>query len=212
MQKLHVGVLAAALTAYAAQPVAAEETIRADGQNLTSTHMRVFGVSLPPIGHVRFCQRQPADCRRSKLRTRRVKLTKERRHELELINSFVNRIISPVTDQQLYGRVEYWAYPNSEGDCEDYVLLKRKMLINRGWPESALLITVVLDENQEGHAILTVRTANGDYLLDNKRSEITTWNKSPYRFIKRQSFRDPRIWMSLIPDEGAGVPQTSLAE
>jgi len=27
------------------------------------------------------------------------------------------------------------------GDCEDYVLLKRKMLIDAGWPREALLIT-----------------------------------------------------------------------
>jgi hypothetical protein len=32
----------------------------------------------------------------------------------------------------------------------------------RGWPESKLLITVVRDENNEGHAVLTVRTDEGD--------------------------------------------------
>ena len=38
----------------------------------------------------------------------------------------------------------------------------------RGWPESKLLITVVRDENNEGHAVLTVRTDEGDFILDNR--------------------------------------------
>ena len=56
------------------------------------------------------------------------------------------------------------------------MLLKRHLLTERGWPESTLLITVVRDENNEGHAVLTVRTDRGDLVLDNKRREILTWN------------------------------------
>ena len=48
------------------------------------------------------------------------------------------------------------------GDCEDYVLLKRKMLMQAGWPRQALLITVVRDEQGDGHAVLTVKTDKGD--------------------------------------------------
>ena len=58
--------------------------------------------------------------------------------------------------------VEKWSYPDDGyGDCEDYVLLKRRLLAARGFPESTLLITVVRDENNEGHAVLTVRTDRG---------------------------------------------------
>ena len=35
---------------------------------------------------------------------------------------------APMTDQDLYGRDEVWAYPADAGDCEDFVLLKRKKL------------------------------------------------------------------------------------
>ncbi len=44
------------------------------------------------------------------------------------------------------------------GDCEDYALLKRKMLMQAGWPREALLMTVVRDKKGEGHAVLTVKT------------------------------------------------------
>ena len=39
--------------------------------------------------------------------------------------------------------------------CEDYALLKRHELMQLGWPSSALLMTVVMDESFEGHAVLT---------------------------------------------------------
>ncbi len=106
--------------------------------------------------------------------------------------------MAPVTDQDLYGQVEMWTYPAGKGDCEDYVLLKRRMLIERGWPESTLLITVVRDENNEGHAVLTVRTDSGDLVLDNKRQDIVRWTETPYTFIKQQSDRNPLVWISLL--------------
>lgn len=172
-----------------------------DGQNTRSPFMRVFSASLPPIGYVRFCQRHPEECIGQTVFDERVELTQERWQELDAVNRFVNLEVYPVTDEELYGRVEFWTYPGQKGDCEDYVLLKRRMLIQRGWPESSLLITVVLDEDGAGHAILTARTSSGDYLLDNKNQEVTAWNSAPYRFLKRQSSRDPQMWVSLFPRE-----------
>jgi predicted transglutaminase-like cysteine proteinase len=83
------------------------------------------------------------------------------------------------------------------------------MLIERGYPESTLLITVVRDENSEGHAILTVRTDAGDYILDNKRREVMAWADTPYTFVKRQSERNPLVWISLLPPDTA--PQTTVS-
>ena len=57
------------------------------------------------------------------------------------------------------------------GDCEDYVLLKRRMLIQSGWPREALLVTVVRNERDEGHAVLTVTSDKGDYILDMRTRE-----------------------------------------
>ena len=159
--------------------------------------MQEFGQALPPIGHVGFCRRFPAECADEAALGRPVLLTPERRHDLRTVNTLVNDMVEPVTDQELYGRLEHWTYPAGKGDCEDYVLLKRRLLMERGWPASALLITVVRDENAEGHAILTVRTSEGDFLLDNKRQEILPWNQSAYSFVKRQATWDPGTWISL---------------
>ena len=130
---------------------------------------------------------------------KRLKLTKRRWNQLVAVNNLVNGMVQPVTDLDQYGTVEHWAYPRGRGDCEDYVLLKRQLLIDEGWPQNALLITVVRDEQGEGHAVLTARTANGDFVLDNKRTAVRGWHKTGYKFLKRQSYRDPRIWMSLTP-------------
>jgi len=94
--------------------------------------------------------------------------------------------------------VEKWSYPDDGyGDCEDYVLLKRRLLIAAGWPRSALLITVVRDEKDEGHAVLTVKTDKGELILDNQAEDILPWNQTGYRFVKRQSQSDPNTWVAL---------------
>lgn len=165
--------------------------------------MRSFGNSLPPIGYVTFCRDHEADCRPSGPLVDRERLTAQRRNELERVNRFVNQSVKPVTDLELYGKVEFWDYPSSgKGDCEDYVLLKRRMLIERGWPESTLLITVVRDENGEGHAVLTAHTDVGDLILDNKRQEIVRWIDTPYTYVKQQSGSNPLVWSSLMPPSG----------
>lgn len=167
------------------------------GQDASSPFMRIFGRSLPPIGHVGFCKQYPADCERKGPKRAKMELTLERKADLRTVNDLVNRMVRPVSDMTLYGRIEHWTYPNGKGDCEDYVLLKQRLLIERGWPVSSLLITVLRDENNEGHAVLTARTSRGDFLLDNKRAEIMTWNETHYTFVKRQSGRDPKVWVSL---------------
>jgi predicted transglutaminase-like cysteine proteinase len=94
--------------------------------------------------------------------------------------------------------VERWSYPNDGyGDCEDYVLLKRRMLIESGWPREALLVTVVRDKKEERHAVLTVTTDKDDYVLDNQTEHILLWSKTGYRFVKRQSQFNANVWVSL---------------
>ncbi len=172
-------------------------------------YMKAFGDTLPPIGYVNFCQEHRADCRPGPRFADRIQLTPAKFGQIEEVNTAVNTEIAPETDLDLYGKPEYWTYPTTKGDCEDYVLLKRRILIERGFPESTLLITVVRDENDEGHAVLTVRTDKGDFVLDNKRREVMRWTDTPYTFIKRQSERNPLVWISLLPPETA--PQTAVS-
>jgi len=171
--------------------------------------LQSFGNSLPPIGYVTFCREHEAECKPSGPIVERMQLTAQKRADLEQVNRYVNQSVSPVTDLDLYGKVEVWTYPSGKGDCEDYVLLKRRMLIERGWPESTLLITVVRDENNEGHAVLTVRTDVGDLVLDNKRQQIVRWTDTPYTFVKQQSDRNPLVWSSLMPPNGDSSQTTA---
>jgi predicted transglutaminase-like cysteine proteinase len=181
----------------------------------TSPYMRVFGVSQPPYGFVKFCEREPEECRQGAPEEQRFSAGPDRLSELDAVNRSVNHEIEPATDLEVYGQTEYWTIPTTRGDCEDYALLKRKRLIARGWPISALLMTVVRDERGEGHAVLTARTVQGDFILDNKIDEVKVWYRTPYEYVMRQSYLNTRIWMSLDPREGnsslplAGVRATT---
>lgn len=165
-----------------------------------ATFMRVYGAAPAPYGFVAFCERTPSECAATSGPDARFDGSPARLSELDQVNRIVNAKIAPATDLELYGIVEHWTLPTDKGDCEDYALLKRQILIKKGWPSSALLITVVRDEQGDGHAVLTARTAQGDFILDNKRSDIRLWSQTGYRFIMRQSFVDPRLWMALSPD------------
>jgi len=161
--------------------------------------MRVYGPSQPPYGFVQFCERQPEECAAGQREDVRLQASVGDLAELDTINRYVNSVIQPATDMEIYGVSEYWTLPTTRGDCEDYALLKRHILIRRGWPAGALTMTVVRDEKGEGHAVLTVRIAQGDFVLDNKTDEIKPWHKTSYEFVMRQSFVNPRLWMSLDP-------------
>lgn len=173
------------------------------GQDRQSPYMRIYGSTLPPYGFIRFCDTHPAECKQGSHMEARFDASRGRGKELDEINRHVNKLIEPATDMELYGEVERWTIPTTKGDCEDYALLKRKLLMERGWPASALLMTVVRDEKNEGHAVLTARTAQGDFILDNKTDEIKVWNRVTYTYVMRQSYIDPRVWVSLDPKDAA---------
>ena len=145
-------------------------------------------------------QRSPTPSHRNDAR---FSATPEKLSELDEVNRAVNKAVEPATDLEVYGVNELWTLPENKGDCEDFALLKRRILMERGWPASALLLTVVRDEKNEGHAILTARTSQGDFVLDNKTDDVRIWNKTPYHFVMRQSYINPRVWVSLDPSDAA---------
>ena len=151
-----------------------------------------------PIGWIEFCAEYPQDCSVQPLQPRDLVLSAKAWKELVRINRLVNDTIKPITDLEHWGVVERWNYPDDGyGDCEDYVLLKRRMLIEAGWPRQALLITVVRDRRGDGHAVLTVKTEKGEFILDNQNEEILLWSETGYHFVKRQSQSDPNLWLAL---------------
>lgn len=188
-----------AATILAPVSASADQALVKASTSRSQPFMRVYGPSLPPYGYVRFCSAFFEECKRGPLEDQRIAGSPERMAQLDSINRQVNAAIKPATDLEIYGEVERWTMPQDRGDCEDYALLKRHILIRQGWPASSLLMTVVRDEKGEGHAILTARTSKGDYVLDNKNDELKLWSATPYTFVMRQSYIDPNVWLSLDP-------------
>lgn len=161
-------------------------------------HLHPGSATRPPVGWVQFCREYPGDCAAQGFVSAPVDLTAMRWRELDTVNRFFNQSIVPVTDIDQYGTIEKWTYAvTGQGDCEDYVLEKRRRLIQLGWAPSNLLITIVIDQNNGGHAVLTVVTSQGDFVLDNVIDDILSWSKSGLTFIKRQSSLNPNVWIDL---------------
>lgn len=158
----------------------------------------VTGATSIPVGAADFCKRQPGDCRVEARVVPAETLTDQSWQQLIAINDDVNSRIAPETDEDNYHVAEYWTYPtDGRGDCEDIALQKRRELIGAGWSPSALLMTVVREQNGDGHAVLMVRTDRGDLILDNQDNRILRWNETSYEFIKRQSQSDAGKWVAL---------------
>jgi predicted transglutaminase-like cysteine proteinase len=194
-------VVVVALVASAASSAASERTASLGGhlsQHARSVYANVGATTRAPIGWVEFCIEYKPECETTPSTPRDVVLSPKAWADMVKVNTWVNDNIKPLTDLEHWGVVERWNYPDDGyGDCEDYVLLKRRMLMRAGWPRAALLITVVRDKKGDGHAVLTVKTNHGEFILDNQESQVLTWNKTGYHFVKRQSQSDPNTWVAL---------------
>jgi len=192
---------AAVLATSAGTAAAGDTTASLDGNPGLSDRpdfITVGDVARAPIGWVDFCIENKSECATSPSEPRDVVLTSKAWTDMLKVNAWVNESIKPMTDLEHWGVVERWSYPDDGyGDCEDYVLLKRRMLMQAGWPREALLITVVRDKKGDGHAVLTVKTDRGEFILDNQEPQVLPWTKTGYRFVKRQSQSDPNLWVSL---------------
>ena len=154
--------------------------------------------SEPPIGWTQFCDTYAGICNTRPLPPVNVVLDQTALETLTRIDLWVNHNIKPETDMQHYGMIQWWRYPDDgAGACHSYALLKRRMLIEAGWPRQALLMTIVHETDGEGHAVLTVATDRGDYILDNLTDKIRLWSQTPYLYYKRQSQEDPNKWISI---------------
>lgn len=163
---------------------------------------------MAPIGWIGFCKKNPVECNLASTKTRRVSMTDDIWNLLVVTNASVNQSVEASSDMAHWGVNESWDYPtNGRGDCEDYALQKRKMLIKAGLPRQALLITVVLDRRGDGHAVLMVRTNRGDFILDNQYRDIMAWDKTGYIYLRRMSEENPNAWVAM--KEGAADVQVA---
>lgn len=172
-------------------------SLGANPASASEAFMTTGGLTSQPIGHYEFCKRTPDEC---SIRSRNVMPEKMNHDFWQLIvsiNSSDNQKIKPLTDMVIYGVEEYWAYPDKVGDCEDYVLLKRRDLMQAGISPANLLITVVRKPDGEGHAVLTVRTDKGDFVLDNLVDGVKNWSETEYTYLKRQATNNTGRWVSI---------------
>ncbi|QRE76601.1 transglutaminase-like cysteine peptidase [Methylobacterium aquaticum] len=156
-----------------------------------------LGHARPIVGWVEFCARYASECAVDASEPAQVTLTPRLWQTVSGINRQVNTSLRAVTDQEHWGVPDRWDLAeDGSGDCEDFQLLKRKLLAQAGLPRRAMRMTVVIDEKGEGHAVLMLRTDRGDLVLDNKTSAVLPWHKTGYTFIKRES-QDATAWVSL---------------
>jgi predicted transglutaminase-like cysteine proteinase len=164
-----------------------------------------------PAGFISFCIRFSDQCKSAGLAT--IKLTPGEWRAVEDVNAQENQDIKPLDDESHYGRAEYWTIPaDGYGDCEDYALAKRRDLIKLGFPARALRMAVVRTQEGAGHAVLTIATDRGDFVLDNLTGAVLPWTDTSYHWITRQSSTDPWQWVSFqtpAPVLTAAIPGAS---
>ncbi|MFC3326582.1 transglutaminase-like cysteine peptidase [Mesorhizobium cantuariense] len=165
---------------------------------LAAGAMATGGLTSQPIGHYDFCKLHPGECSIRPSNLAPAAMTDGLMRKLLNVTARVNAAVKPMSDMDIYGKDEVWAYPDKGvGDCEDYVLEKRRQLSRMSISLADLLITVVRKPDGEGHAVLTVRTDKGDYVLDNLTDKVRPWDATGYRFLKRQAIDNTGRWVSI---------------
>ena len=160
---------------------------------------------MPPLAFLQYCLRYYDECSNKNPAEAKIAMSARLKRDMEEVQEFVNAAIKPMSDMDNAGVADSWGYPNNGyGDCEDYTVLKKRLLIARGWSKNALLLTTAITEKGEAHVVLTVATSEGDYVLDNRMAKVQAWENLPYPWLARQSQANPFTW-------NAAVPQTAVA-
>lgn len=124
------------------------------------------------------------------------------RQNLELVrrvNRGVNSQNREISDSAQYRQAELWALPTIRGgDCEDFALLKKRELIRLGIDPKRLLLATVLDRGRKSHAVLVLRSDDGDYVLDNLTNSILDWRNTRYTFLRMQNPDAPSSWVGVF--------------
>jgi predicted transglutaminase-like cysteine proteinase len=142
--------------------------------------------AITPLSMQFFCAKNKSEC--AGTGRAQVTMTPNLMAMLKQVNSHVNRTIRPERDT-----ADIWELNPTSGDCEDYVLSKRSALIRHGVSAGALRIAYTHTRRGEPHAVLVVRTEQGDYVLDNLNNSIKPLRSSGYQ-IRSISSHNPNSW------------------
>lgn len=166
---------------------------------LAAQHTSAYGRDqsdnvLPPFGHTVFCLQYPLECRQSPARAE-FHVTRERLDELWDVNNRINRDIQPV-ERQTDATTDQWVIDPPRGDCGDYAVTKRHLLLQKGWPAERLLLTEVELADGQHHLILLVRTATTAWVLDNLRPDVPEVSqvRGEYIWVKIETPENPKAW------------------
>ncbi|GLS43640.1 transglutaminase-like cysteine peptidase [Methylobacterium brachythecii] len=195
----------AAMASLASGPLAQAQTIASlPASGLAAS---ITGSARPIAAWTEFCERYASECAVNRSESASITLTPAIWQTINTVNRRVNKAIHAVTDQDHWNVADRWDLAeDGQGDCEDFQLRKRAMLVEAGLPRRAMRMTVVIDEKGEGHAVLTLITDRGDLVLDNKTSAVLPWRQTGYTFIKRES-QDAVAWVGL----GVAISPTTTA-
>jgi predicted transglutaminase-like cysteine proteinase len=101
------------------------------------------------------------------------------------INSDVNSQVQYKSDLENYSKPEFWVEAGTFGDCEDYALRKRQVLLNSGFARKDLHLACCWVETTEGyHCILLCNTDQGWFVLDNRYAWPMPPKLLPYTWDK----------------------------
>ncbi len=160
--------------------------------------MREGGPVPAPPGHVQFCHHRPEHC--VSAGGAGFRLSRHRFALLDRVNRYVNGRMIYVTDPELYRQADFWMLAAPWGDCEDFALTKRMLLMRAGFPPNALRLTLVEGGGQGLHLVLTAVTDRGDFILDNQHNRVLLWSDPrlvSYNWLSRTSGRDPSEWVEI---------------
>lgn len=155
----------------------------------------------PPEPYREFCESNVDSC--SLTGSAIMEWTSALFEQLQETNSAVNSSVRFVPDPENSGLEENWDYPQQgRGDCEDFVLEKRRLLVDSGLPSASLTCGIVFHQVQlYPHAVLLVETTAGTFVLDNLYDDVMCWDAVPYFYTRREQpdgqwtrFQQPFAW------------------
>lgn len=140
-----------------------------------------------PMGYLLMCLQHPDECTGGGNTT--VAASDKNLATIKRVNASVNSWMRSRPD----AKGDVWSVNVRSGDCEEFVMAKRKALIRAGIPASSLRIAAVKTRAGVGHAILVVNTSRGRIVLDNLTPSIRPLAQTGYRIVSIQS-ASPKKW------------------
>lgn len=156
---------------------------------------------VPPLSFALFCIQYPEECEEQPdRRITNFQSRGQRWRELNQINSTVNVAIVP--KKQVASQLDHdWQIFPFDGNCSDYAVTKRHLLLRAGWPSSSLLLAeVIIRASGEHHFVLLAREGRSVFVLDNLSTIVIELNEAldKYVLVRTESDRAPRLWVRTL--------------